>query len=252
MPRTTRPRHTISRRFPQSSGRRLPLDRTGAPGPGAAGSNSSSTPASPQGRRAEGPLGYCYRAVSALCARCTRSTPPPSVISGASRGFLHPTADHAKSRMHGKFDSQGRESRSACPGTSIRIAIPLTYIVLFSDPRHPRCNSPSHLGGHSVGRRDGLPMGLDVGEVQHTSERLIFDTRRARARPSGRRRIPQRRIARSPPCAAALQRSGQSRRGPQVACPPAPGPHSCAPPLICERFPDSTRKTEQKVAPTES
>jgi hypothetical protein len=42
------------------------------------------------------------------------------------------------------------------------------YIVPFPDPRQIRtssCNSPSHLGGHSEGRRDGLPKALDVGEV---------------------------------------------------------------------------------------
>eukprot|EP00966_Prymnesium_polylepis_P048028 1112205-Prymnesium_polylepis.1 len=37
-------------------------------------------------------------------------------------------------------------------------------IVLSFDPRHPSANSPSQLGGHSEGRRDGLPKGLDVGE----------------------------------------------------------------------------------------
>ena len=39
------------------------------------------------------------------------------------------------------------------------------YIVLFSDPRHPSANSTSRLRGHSVGRRDRLLKGLDVGEV---------------------------------------------------------------------------------------
>ena len=39
------------------------------------------------------------------------------------------------------------------------------YIVLFPHPRHPSGHRPSHLGGHSEGRRDGLPKALDVGEV---------------------------------------------------------------------------------------
>ena len=40
-----------------------------------------------------------------------------------------------------------------------------SYIVLFFDPRHPSGHSTSRLRGHSEGRRDGLPKGLDVGEV---------------------------------------------------------------------------------------
>ena len=43
----------------------------------------------------------------------------------------------------------------------------MQYIVLFNIPRHPSANSPSHLGGHSEGRRDELLKALDVGEVSH-------------------------------------------------------------------------------------
>ena len=47
----------------------------------------------------------------------------------------------------------------------LEVYLLLHYIVLFPHPRHPSGHRPSHLGGHSEGRRDGLPKALDVGEV---------------------------------------------------------------------------------------
>ena len=65
----------------------------------------------------------------------------------------------------------GKFCKATCRYTSALRGPPRTSvladcnIVLFTDPRQTRGSSTSHCRGHSVGRRDGLPKGLDVGEV---------------------------------------------------------------------------------------
>ena len=90
-----------------------------------------------------------------ICRRYARS-----IVS------LHACIDGVTSvlRMYDRIDG-GLAGRGGSH-TSYKQSIDCTRdIVLFFVPTRANGNSTSRLRGHSVGRRDGLPKGLDVGEV---------------------------------------------------------------------------------------